>query len=75
MKMDYQIPVCSRCWGIICTCAPDEGQYPKRFVTVSQWAKLHGVSLDDLEEAEEALAKIKRQLITLDSEYGKDFDE
>jgi hypothetical protein len=44
-------------------------------VTVSQWAKLHGVSLDDLEEAEEALAKIKRQLITLDSEYGKDFDE
>lgn len=75
MKMNYQIPACAQCCGIICTCSPDIGQHPKRFITVREWLNFHGVSLDELEEAESALASIKRQLITLDSEYEKDFGE
>ncbi len=75
MKMDYQIPVCAQCCGIICACPPDIGQHAKRFVTVREWASFHGVNLDELEEAEKALAKIKRQLVTLDCEYEKEFGE
>jgi protein subunit release factor B len=72
VKADYQIPVCVTCYGIICTC---QEQQPKRFVTVLEWAKIHGISLEEFEQAEAALTKIKEQLIKLDSEYAKEFAE
>jgi hypothetical protein len=42
---------------------------------VRDWAKANGISMDDLEEAEKTLAKIKAQLIKLDPEYAREFTE
>jgi hypothetical protein len=42
---------------------------------VRDWAKANGISMYDLEEGEETLAKIKAQLIKLDPEYAKEFTE
>lgn len=72
MRSDSEIPVCVTCYNILCLC---EEPQPKRFLTVRKWAKIHGVSMDDLEQAEETLAEIKAQLIALDPEYAKDFAE
>jgi hypothetical protein len=76
MKPEYQIPVCITCLDILCTC-PHENDLKgiRRFISVRDWAKANGISMYDLEEAEETLAKIKAQLIKLDPEYAKEFTE
>jgi len=76
MKPEYQIPVCITCLGILCTC-PEENDLRnlRQFMTVRKWAQANGISMDDLEEAEKTLAKIKAQLIKLDPEYAREFTE
>ena len=75
MSPDEQIPVHVDCMQIMCLCDKSDPLHGlKTFITIREWMSHHGHDETEMAQAEDAVARIKEQLLRLDPEFAKDFE-